>query len=284
MTTNGTLLTPEVAAELRALDVGFLVSMDGDRSAHDGHRVFPGAVGSYDVIASNLRRLPPGTRLQARATVTPESGPLPELVSHLSEIGFATVHLAPVSGPAMSVGFAERLEREFADLACAEMGILRAGRAPRVGNFVQGLLALETGPGRSSPCGAGRQYLCVGPDGRLFLCHRFAGDPAYVVGDVSLGVDRDALAALLARAQGESAACTACWAHSLCGGPCFYDLSVGRTDCTGNHAPRCRVRRRVLELSMWLYASLSDDAKARLTESACGRARPGVVLPPGAAI
>jgi uncharacterized protein len=184
----------------------------------------------------------------------------------------------------MSVGFAERLERELADLACAEMELLRAGRAPRVGNFVQGILALEAGPGRSSPCGAGRQYLCVGPDGRLFLCHRFAGDPAYAVGDVCLGVDRDALAALLARARRESAACDACWAHALCGGPCFYDLSLGRTDCTGQHAPRCRVRRRILELSMWLYASLSDDAKMRLAESACGRARPDVAFPPGAAI
>jgi uncharacterized protein len=273
-TTNGTLLTPEAADELRALGIQFLVSMDGDRSVHDRHRVFPGAVGSYDVVASNLRRMPASVRLHARATVTPESAPLPSLVSHLSELGFATVHLAPVSGPAMSVEFAGRLEKEFEDLASAEVKALRAGRAPRVGNFVEGILALESGPGRLAPCGAGTRYLCVGPGGGLFLCHRFAGDSAHAVGDVAGGVDRDAVTALLVRARTQAGGCGDCWARPLCGGPCFYDLSVAPDDCAGPDAPRCRVRKRVLELSMWLYASLDDHVKERLAQAARERSRP----------
>jgi len=66
MTTNGTLLTREVAEMLQAADVRVLVSIDGAADAHDAHRLFPNGAGSYQRIIENVGRLPEGMRPGAR--------------------------------------------------------------------------------------------------------------------------------------------------------------------------------------------------------------------------
>jgi uncharacterized protein len=274
VTTNGTLLTPDAASRLAAIDAAVLVSIDGDRAGHDAHRRFRDGGGSYDVIASNVARLPPGFAAGARATVTEASPALVDLTRHLTGLGFSTVHLSPVSGSPLSPAFATRLCAEYEKLACVELEGVRAGRTPVVGNFVEGVLALEGGAPRRLPCGAGARYLSVSADGTLNLCHRFAGNESFSVGDVVGGFDREAVAGILGRLGAGATECRRCWARWLCGGPCFFDLAASPGDAVGERASRCRIRRRVLELSMWLYASLPAHVKGRLADLARRGGRP----------
>lgn len=287
MTTNGTLLTADVFRSLRSAGISVLVSVDGPRPVHDAHRAFPDGSGSYDAVAENLRTivrrglLADGAngRLKARATVTEDSGPLPEVVSHLRGMGFSTVYLSPVSGPDMSREFANRLCNDFESLARLELEALLEGGRPTVGNFLEPILALEVGRKRMRPCGAGTHYVSVAHDGRLFLCHRFAGDPGFAVGDVDRGLDRRETARLLRRFE-RPARCERCWALGLCGGLCFHDMSAAG-DHDSSAAPkdhRCELTRRILELSMWLYASLPAERREELARRAGTAVRPHVVL------
>jgi uncharacterized protein len=281
MTTNGTLLTGELAEMLHAAEVRVLVSIDGAAAAHDAHRLFPDGSGSYQKIVENLGRLPAGMRPGARATVTEDSAPLPAIVAHLKGMGFGVVHLAPVSGPPMTGEFADRLVREYEELARAELAAIRSGEAPSAGCFIEPVLALELGRQRMEPCGAGARYISVDHDGRLFLCHRFAGDPKHCVGDVVSGLDRFAVGELLDGFAGRSAGCSDCWALGLCGGACFHDVENDPGRPAGPGSRRCRVTRRILELSMWLYASLPAASRARLTEVARLAARPEIAAASG---
>jgi uncharacterized protein len=54
MTTNGTLLFPEVVDFLVKNKIKLSVSLDGPREIHDRHRLFPDNKGSFDVIIQNL--------------------------------------------------------------------------------------------------------------------------------------------------------------------------------------------------------------------------------------
>jgi len=276
MTTNGTLLTPEVAERLHGLRVRVLVSVDGGRAEHDAHRTFLDGRGSYDTIVANLAGLPSGMRVGARATVTEDSPPLPELVGHLAGLGFSVVHLAPVSGRPMAQRFAERLEREFEQVALGELAAMKDGRDPVVGNFVEPIRLLETGRRRWLPCGAGARYLAVGADGRLFFCHRMNGESAFEVGDVVGGFGREKAEQILGGFRTRAAGCDPCWARHLCGGPCHYDLERSPEDSVGIGAPRCRVRRKIFELSMWLYASLPEDLRSVLARAARRDTRPEI--------
>jgi uncharacterized protein len=284
MTTNGTLLTTDVAEMLAAAGVHVLISIDGPKSSHDAHRPFADGSGSYNRIVGNLERFPEGGRPGARATVTEDSPTLKDIVGHLAGLGFGVVHLSPVSGGAMTRGFADRLVPELDELAFAELEALRDGRPPVAGCFIEPVLALELGRQRLAPCGAGARYVSVDHDGRLFLCHRFAGDYRYEVGDVVAGLDRFAVGRLLQEHNERSAACFDCWAFGLCGGPCVHDADSAGGSSHGPAGHRCRVTRRTLELSMWLYASLPEESRARLVEAARLAARPEIESPrrPGA--
>lgn len=271
VTTNGTLLVPELALRLADMGVRILVSIDGTAADHDRHRVFADGSGSYDAIEERLSSLPPGTEVGARATVTPESGHLCDIVSHLSGLGFRVVHLAPVSSGGMSPGFSARLRAEFEELAREELRRTLAGGRPVVGNLVDALATLDAGRARLLPCGAGTRYLSVGANGMLYLCHRFAGDTSYVVGSVESGVDREKVGLVLAGLHERARGCASCWARWLCGGPCFYDLDRSAASSSGPGAPRCALRTRILELSMWLYASLPPPHRERAIGGADGR-------------
>ena len=276
MTTNGTLLTGEVAEMLNTASVRVLVSIDGAAATHDAHRSFPDGSGSYQRIIENIALLPEGMRVGARATVTEDSAPLPEIVAHLKGVGFGVVHLAPVSGVPMTGGFADRLVREYEDLARMELAAINSGEAPSAGCFIEPVLGLELGRQRLAPCGAGARYVSVDHDGQLFLCHRFAGDSRYRVGDVVSGLDRFEVGRLLDGLGVRSARCSSCWALGLCGGACFHDVENDPGAGSGHAATRCRVTRRILELSMWLYASLPEARRERLTEVARLAARPEI--------
>ncbi len=263
LTTNGTMLTPEVASSLSEEGVSVLVSIDGPAEAHDRHRRLPDGGGSHDLIAGNLRSLPRGFAASARVTLTEDSAPLVETVSHLSGLGISTVHLSPASGVAVSVGLSRRLLQEFEDLAALELESMLAGGRPVVGNFARAMRALSSGRPRTLPCGAGARYLCAAPDGTLYLCHRFAGDARFAVGSAFAGVDRSAVARLLKTLRRDTVECSACWARFLCGGPCLHDLCAGAGE--GRPDPmRCELLKRVYELAMWMYASLSPDARRAL--------------------
>jgi uncharacterized protein len=258
LTTNGTLLTRGVATSLRDLGVSILVSIDGAPGQHDRHRKFRDGSGSYEKVASNLSRLPGEMNASARVTVTPGSERLVDTVSHLKTLGFRTVHLAAVSGEALSGEFERWLLAEMEELAAWELDAARSGAHLSVGNFTRVLPAIGTGRLRSLACGAGVRYLCVAPDGALYVCHRFTGRDAFAVGDVRSGVDGAAIVRRLSGLRAGARACERCWARSLCGGPCLYDMDVAGPF---PEASRCAVTRRTLELSMWLYSSLPDAAR-----------------------
>jgi uncharacterized protein len=276
VTTNGTLLEEPIALELNEQGVSVMVSIDGPPEVQDAHRVRRDGSGSHAAIAMNLGALPEGLSVSARVTVTEESSTLVDIVSHLEAMGFRTVYLAPVSGGELGSAFTARLEWELEELAAWELSSLASGGRPVVGNFSRAMGTLASGRVRSMPCGAGLRYLCVASDGRLYVCHRFAGRRRFEVGAVDTGVDRDAAIRCVERLRRKAKPCSTCWARLLCGGPCLHDLWVGEDGVDPN---RCRVTLRSLELAMWVYASLPEDAKrgflSRSGRSVVGRGGEG---------
>ena len=55
MTTNGTLLTENIAKYLVSKDFKITISMDGDKVLHDNYRRFPDNSGSFSLVYSNIK-------------------------------------------------------------------------------------------------------------------------------------------------------------------------------------------------------------------------------------
>ncbi len=264
LTTNATLLTPEVIEVLRRHRVSVSVSLDGPPDIHDANRPTADGAGSYHRIVSRLGALLDGatTPVAARVTLTPAQwGRIPEVFDHLTGLGFHEVGIAPASPVTEElIATEEQEDRLFAglsDLAGRFREAALEGRVLPLSNLLDLLARIHAGQAKSVACGAGLGYLALDARGRFFLCHRLAGEEAFAVGDLHTGPDagriRSCLDALAAPRDEE---CGQCWARSLCAGGCHYDNHLREHLLGLAPGGNCRFIRRWLELGLGLYAEL----------------------------
>lgn len=241
ITTNGTLLNAGDAGFFEEHGFAVTISLDGIGKDHDRLRPFKNGAQSYGRIISNVRPLLEKQRkmqVTARVTVTPQNLNLIETLDTLIEMGFHSVGFSPMlSSPTgrgeMDTSALETMLSQM--IACGEKfeQRLREGVRYPFSNMTNALREIHKGTHRPYPCGAGAGYMGVSADGDLFACHRFVGDEAGRMGDVSSGVDPAAQQDWLAsRHVHTQEPCKSCWARYLCGGGCHHEvINRGRPAC-----------------------------------------------------
>ena len=164
LTTNATLLKPEIVDWLAENRVGVTVSIDGPREVQDGLRVFSNGMGSYDIILPRIKDLLARHRTRpigARVTLTSQNLDVKHIFRHLTEeIGFWEVGFAPVTssscrdfsisdaGYDKMLGQFEELAHDFLEHACAD-------RHHGFSNVKDTLEEIHKGVSKAYPCGAG---------------------------------------------------------------------------------------------------------------------------------
>jgi uncharacterized protein len=241
ITTNGTLLTADDAAFFEEHAFAVTISIDGIGATHDALRPMKGGNGSYERLIERvtpLLREQRAMQVSARVTVTPRNLELPQTLRELLRLGFHSVGFSPML--ASPTGRDELARDDLAVMleqmvACGELfeRELLAGRRFAFTNMVNALRELHKGTHRPYPCGAGAAYLGVSADGALAACHRFVGDEAGAMGDLTHGIDERARTAWLTdRHVHRQEPCRGCWARYLCGGGCHHEvIARGRPSC-----------------------------------------------------
>ena len=112
LTTNATLLRPEIIEFLAENRVGVTISIDGPKEMQDQFRVFSNGKGSYDIVAPKIKELLKRHRsrpIGARVTLTSQTLDIRKIYRHLTEeIGFWDVGFAPVTtSPSTKYAIAE---------------------------------------------------------------------------------------------------------------------------------------------------------------------------------
>jgi uncharacterized protein len=233
LTTNATLLRPEIVEFLIDNEVGVTVSIDGPKEMQDRFRVFHDGSGSYDEVMPKVRDLLQkhrGRPIGARVTLTRQTLDVGRIYRHLTEeIGFTEVGFAPVTTAAGrdyaigDEGF-DRLLSQFRDLAHDFLRAALENRHHGFSNVKETIEEIHKGVSKAYPCGAGLGLMGVATDGDVNLCHRFAGSDAHKLGTVRDGVDRGAQRRFLERHHlDDKTDCQTCWARPLCSGGCYHE-------------------------------------------------------------
>ena len=236
LTTNATLLQPDIIEFLADNDVGVTISLDGPRELQNRFRVFHNGAGSYDVVAPRIKELLRRHRsrpIGARVTLTSETIDVTRIYRHLtdemgfSEVGFAPVTTSPHQGYAISDSGFDRMLGQFRELAQEFLEHAAADRHHGFSNVKDTLEEIHKGVSKAYPCGAGLGLLGVSTDGDVALCHRFAGSDSHKIGSVRDGLDRDAQVAFLQEHHiADKTDCQSCWARPLCAGGCYHEAHV----------------------------------------------------------
>jgi uncharacterized protein len=236
LTTNATLLRPEIIDFLAENRVGVTISIDGPEELQDKFRVFKNGKGSYVVAAPKIKALLERHRsrpIGARVTLTHQTLHVKRIFRHLTEemgfweVGFAPVTTAPQRGYAIGDSGFDDLLTQFRALAHDYKQAALEHAHHGFSNVRETLQEIHQGHAKAYPCGAGFGLMGVATDGEIALCHRFAGSHAHKMGDVRHGVSWDRQQAFLeSHHVNEKTECQTCWARPICAGGCYHEANT----------------------------------------------------------
>ncbi len=274
LTTNGTLLNPEIINFLQRYRVGVAISLDGPPDLHDANRPDVAGQGSYAKILPNLQGLLHNSPapVAARVTLVPDQwGRIEEVYDHLIGLGFHEVGIAPASPITTdllpSLVQEEILLQGFASMARRFKEAADQGRILPFSNILDLLGRLHLGQTKSVACGAGFGYLAVDAEGNFFPCHRLAGEDIFHVGALDTGADVEKIETSLAiLTEGKKQMCSDCWARTLCTGGCHYENHLREIKLGLPPGSSCNFIRSWLQLGIELYAELRSTGADSLLE------------------
>ena len=229
ITTNVLLLDKEKRDFINEHMHNVVLSIDGRKEINDYMRQRVDGTGCYDRILP-LAKIMVEERghenYYVRGTFTRNNLDFGEDVLHLADEGFEQISVEPVvasadSGLDIREEDIPRVCDEYERLAKAYVERRASGRWF---NFFHFMLDLEGGPciaTRLRGCGSGTEYLAVTPEGDLYPCHQFVGQPRFILGSVFEGFTGNPVREEFFKSNVyEKPECRECWAKFYCSGGC----------------------------------------------------------------
>ncbi len=262
LTTNATLLDAGKTDFINQHFKNVVLSIDGRPAVHDRMRPDAGGNGSYERVARHIRSFVAARGNQdyyLRGTYTHHNLDFSADVMHLATLA-KQLSIEPVVAPVGS-GYEIQpedvpvLETEYEKLALALKEARQRGESFHFFHF---MLDLGGGPcafKRLKGCGVGTEYCAVTPEGDIYPCHQFVGEPQFRLGNVHdqpVVLDPAVLAPFQSLLVPDKTECRQCWARYFCSGGCAansYHVS-GRVD--GIDPIGCQLQKKRLECALWL--------------------------------
>ena len=265
MTTNGTLLTEEVLDFLDENDISVGVSIDGPQEVNDTCRKCVDGSGSFAKILPNIKEIirRRDGRVTARVTLTKKHLNMYDIAQYMEELGFRKVNVALVSADEKSPLAIQKedyqtISNEYKKIAEKTFQSIKNRERFFTNIFTSHLRILDNKNPLIFNCGAGRKYMAVSPEGDLYLCHRFAGENQYKMGNVYSGIIAERRKEVFRAHVDAREECSECWARYLCGGGCFYDSYEKGGDLMSAPEDYCDSYRDLYEITMCLYWKIKE--------------------------
>ena len=259
ITTNGVLLDDENIDYINREMSNAVLSLDGRPQVNDRMRKTVNGKGSYEVIVPKFQKLVAGRGTKdyyLRGTFTHYNLDFAEDVMHMADLGFRNVSVEPVVGEE-TCGYA--LKDEDLPVVLEQYEKLAEKLKDRTDvNFFHFNVDLAQGPcviKRLRGCGAGCEYVAVTPEGDIYPCHQFVGNPAYKIGSLSDGSfdmelsHRFSCLNIYTREE-----CLDCWARFYCSGGCSASNLLVNGDIKKPNHVGCEMERKRLECAIALKA------------------------------
>ena len=264
MTTNATLLTPEMMDYMDKEMGNIILSLDGRKDVNDNVRIKIDKTGSYDDIVPNIKemikRRTPGKTYYVRGTFTRDNTDFYNDVMAMVDEGFRELSIEPVVLPDESpLSLREEdLETIFDNYDKLYEEMARRKKEGDEFKFYHFNIDLQGGPcvyKRISGCGAGFEYVAITPQGEVYPCHQFVGKEEYKLGDIYEDTYNSELAKTFKKAHiYNKPKCKECWARFYCSGGCQANNVNFNGDMNIPYEIGCKMQKKRIECAIALKA------------------------------
>jgi len=261
LTTNGLLIDDDVINFTNNQMKNVVLSLDGRPEVHDAMRKLPDGTGSYSNVIGKIKELVEtrrGKGYYIRSTFTNKNTDFVNDILHIADLGFKEISMEPVVTKnddtlGLKINDLPEIFKQYETLA---VEMRRRDKLKNGFNFYHFNLDLTGGPcvhKRIAGCGVGTEYMAVTPDGGLYPCHQFIGNPEFLMGDVWRGVinkklrDNFSSCSIYSRTE-----CRDCWARFYCSGGCAANAYFSSGNINGIYKIGCELFKKRIECAIMI--------------------------------
>lgn len=261
LTTNALLLSEENKKYINENMQNVVLSIDGRKEVNDKMRYRVDGTGCYESIMPKIKDMAESRgqdNYYVRGTFTRENLDFSKDVLHLADEGFKQISVEPVVA-AKDTGYDLREEdlpvlfEEYEKLA---FELAKRKNEGKGFNFFHFMIDLSQGPciaKRIRGCGSGHEYVAVTPDGDLYPCHQFVGNPDFKMGNVMEGkLNTDIQEYFKGSNVYTKEECKKCWAKFYCSGGCAANSHQFYNDINIPYKVGCELEKKRVECALWI--------------------------------
>ena len=264
MTTNATLLTPEMMDYMDMEMGNIILSLDGRKEVNDNVRIKVDGSGSYDDILPNIKKMiakrDKRKTYYVRGTFTHANTDFYEDVKAMVNEGFREISIEPVvleDGHPLALTESD-LPKIFDKYDKLYKEMSRRKKEGDEFNFYHFNIDLNGGPcvyKRISGCGAGFEYVAITPQGEVYPCHQFVGKDEYKLGSIYDDSYNRKIGKQFKKAHiYNKPKCRECWARFYCSGGCQANNLNFNGDINIPYEIGCKMQKKRIECAIALKA------------------------------
>jgi uncharacterized protein len=276
--TNGTLYNEQIRGFFQEHIDNVTFSLDGPQEINDGQRISKSGRSVYRIAENNIRRLTEEGRFNwaFRSIVTSRScDRVDEIFDHLDDFGSGGIGLVDVDLPSdHPLHVNDDQYRRYLDqiVEVNRKGLksfLEGGQAVAFEYPFYILFYLISRSHALYHCNAGSNLLAVTAEGDVYPCHRFVGEEAFCMGNVSdpqlreRPRYREMRQRFIDLTVDARPVCSGCWARYLCGGACVKHAWSEHGDLAAPVERHCLYIKTVVEALLPELARVMGDPQQR---------------------
>ncbi|MDD4028983.1 MAG: SPASM domain-containing protein [Caldisericia bacterium] len=270
LTTNASLLTPEMTDYLYRHDISLILSQDGTPENHNRFRISSQGKPTYEEVMGAILPISQTWKegYYVRGTYTKKNIHFLQDVQHLYAQGIQKISFEPVVSEQKDIGFCTTdlpvLKDEYQKLSTWVLDTLSKDPDFSFYHFEVNLTHGACKEKLMTSCGAGVEYLSVSPEGDLYPCHQFDANADFKIGTVFDGITNTSIVETCKKCTylASKAPCVKCWARYICGGGC----SANNLRMTGQLLTPwdigCEIQKMRIEAA--LYVQVKRNAMTKI--------------------